>query len=91
MSSNPMDGVGLRSSGKSNKFYFIARRVISFAVPSSVGSLLNILQQTINLAFVGSLNDPIILAAVGMGNMLINIFAVAPFIGMNSGFETFVS
>ena len=75
----------------SKNFGTIIRRVVQFAIPSSVGSILNIMQQTINLAFIGSLNDPIMLAAVGMGNMLINIMATAPMLGMNSGLETLVA
>ena len=53
--------------------------------------MLSIMQQTINLAFIGSLNDPKLLAAVGMGNMLFNLLAICPMLGMNSGLETLVA
>lgn len=36
-----------------------------------------ILVQLINTAFIGNLNDPILLGGVGMGNMLINVLGFA--------------
>jgi len=75
----------------SRTFLNITGNILRYAIPSSIGSLLNLMQNTINLIFVGHLNDPKLLAAVGMGNMLISIIAIAPFLGLNSGLETLVS
>lgn len=60
-------------------------------MPASIGSFLNLSQMTINLIFIGHLNDPVKLAAVGIGNMIINMVGVAPQLGLNSGLETLVS
>jgi len=45
----------------------------------------------VNTFFVGKLNDPSLLAGVGMGNMLINVLAFAVMQGLNGALETFVS
>lgn len=39
--------------------------------------LVYILIQLINTYFIGNLNEPVLLAGVGMGNMLINVLAFA--------------
>ena len=49
------------------------------------------LLETINLIFIGHLNDPVKVAAVGMGNIIINLIAVGPFTGLNGSLETLVS
>ena len=41
--------------------------------------------------FIGSLGDPVKLAAVGMGNIIINLIGTGVFFGLNSGMETLVS
>jgi Na+-driven multidrug efflux pump len=46
---------------------------------------------TVNLIFIGHLNDASKIASCGLGNILIFIFANAAYIGMNSGMETLVS
>ncbi len=60
-------------------------------MPASIGSFLNLGQMTMNLIFIGHLNDPVKLAAVGVGTMIINMAGVAPQLGLNSGLETLVS
>lgn len=60
-------------------------------MPASVSSFLNLGQMSINLIFIGHMNDPVKLAAVGMGTMIINMIGVAPQMGLNSGLETLVS
>lgn len=41
--------------------------------------------------FIGHLNDPTILAAAGIGNMILNLFGMGLFYGLNSALETLVS
>lgn len=60
-------------------------------IPAALGLLIGGLMHTMNLVFIGHLNDPSKLAAVGMGNMIINMCGVAPFYGLNSALETLVS
>ena len=43
------------------------------AIPLVVGMLLYLLVQLTNTWFIGNLNEPALLAGVGMGNMLINV------------------
>jgi multidrug resistance protein, MATE family len=44
-----------------------------------------------NIIFVGQSDDPLLLAGVGMGSMLINIFVFAESQGLNGTIEYFVS
>ena len=41
--------------------------------------------------FIGHLEDPVLLAAAGVGNMVLNLFGMAVFYGLNAGLETLVS
>lgn len=52
---------------------------------------LNMFSEQINYKVVGNLNDTIALAAVGIGNMTINIVAIATIVGMNTALETRVA
>lgn len=47
--------------------------------------------QLINTYYIGHTNDPVLIAGVGMGNMLINVLAFAPMQGMNGALETLIS
>ena len=47
------------------------------AIPLVIGMLLYLLVQNVNVYFIGNLNDPPLLAGVGMGNMLINVLCFA--------------
>lgn len=44
-----------------------------------------------NTYFIGNLNDPALLAGVGMGNMLLNVVAFAFMQGLNGALESLVS
>lgn len=72
------------STAISNKFF-------KLAIPATVSVLVNMLVVTVNLVFIGHLNDASKVASCGLGNMIIFIFGNAAFIGMNSGMETLVS
>ena len=47
--------------------------------------------QLMNTYIVGHTNDPVLIAGVGMGNMLINVFAFAVMQGLNGALESLVS
>ena len=47
--------------------------------------------QLINTYFIGHSNDPVLIAGVGMGNMLINVLAFAVMQGLNGALESLVS
>ena len=61
------------------------------AIPLVVGMLLYLLVQLTNTWFIGNLNEPALLAGVGMGNMLINVLCFAVIQGLNGALETLVS
>ena len=65
--------------------------VTKMAVPLVIGMLLYIFVQMLNTYFVGNLNEPALLAGVGMGNMLINVLCFAVTQGLNGSLETLVS
>ena len=49
------------------------------------------LQEIVNLIFIGHLNNPSMIAAVGMGNAIINMLGLAVIVGMNGALNTLVS
>lgn len=66
-------------------------KIVKLMVPIILTSFFAILSEQINLLFIGNLDATVILAGVGLGNMVINIFAFSFIWGMNSALETFVS
>jgi Na+-driven multidrug efflux pump len=47
--------------------------------------------QITSVFFIGNLNDPVILASVGLGNMMVNVLAFAVTQGLNGALEYYVS
>ena len=47
--------------------------------------------EVINLIFIGTYNDPTLVAAVGLGNMTVNVACFAFIIGLNSALQTLIS
>lgn len=66
-------------------------KVTTIASPIIFSMLVYLFVQLVNTFFVGKMNDPALLAGVGMGNMLINVLAFAVMQGLNGALETFVS
>ena len=64
---------------------------MSQAMPAVLGFLITFSQETISLMFIGSLNSSVQLAAFGMGNIFINMFAYSVYFGMNGAIDTLVS
>ena len=48
-------------------------------------------QEVINLLFIGQLDNKAMLAGVGLGNVIINVFGLSIIFGMNGALETLVS
>ena len=71
----------------------IYKNIASSAIPTCIGTLFSFMQNTLNLIFIGHKNDqdPILLAAVGMGNVILMCCGIGMFFGLNSGLETLVS
>ena len=64
---------------------------MGIAVPTAIGTFFCLFQETVNLYFIGLLNDPRMLSGVGMGNMIIQMTGSPLFYGLNSGLETLLS
>ena len=65
--------------------------VTKMAIPLVIGMLLYLLVQLTNTYFIGNLNQPTLLAGVGMGNMLVNVLVFAVTQGLNGALEALVS
>ena len=61
------------------------------AIPLVLGMLLFIFVQLTNTWYIGNMNNPELLAGVGMGNMLINVLCFAVTQGLNGALESLVS
>ena len=53
--------------------------------------MLGLAQSTTNLAFIGQYDDPVLVAAVGLGSMVLMMISIGPYMGINSGLDTLVS
>jgi Na+-driven multidrug efflux pump len=60
------------------------------AFPASFNCLFGYLTEAINMIMIGHLNDPYKLAGVGLGNIIVNMFGIGPYFGLNSALETLV-
>jgi len=69
----------------------LLKQFLSTAIPASLGSMLGFSQDTINLIYAGSLNNPIDLAAICLATVFVNIIGIAFFVGFNGALETLVS
>jgi len=49
------------------------------------------LQEVMNLIFIGHLDDSALLAGVGMGNTILSVFGISLFLGLNGALETLVA
>ena len=65
--------------------------VIKQAVPAILCGVAGMMQENINLIFIGQLNDPAMMAGVGLGNMLMNCFVYTLAMGLNGALETLTS
>jgi Na+-driven multidrug efflux pump len=57
--------------------------ITQIATPPIIASLVYFIVQFVSIYYIGNLDDSILLAGVGMGNMLINIIAFAILYGLN--------
>lgn len=62
-------------------------KIFNQAVPCSMCSIIMMSQGLINTAFVGHLNNPMLLAGLGMGNSIQMIFCTSVLMGLNYAFE----
>ena len=65
--------------------------ITKLATPMIFGMFVYLMVMLVNCYYIGHLNDPVLLAGVGMGNMLINVLCFAVVQGLNGALETLVS
>lgn len=61
------------------------------ALPSCMSLLLGMVQENVNMIFLGHLNQPALVAGVGLGNVITNVFGFSLIVGLNGALETLVS
>lgn len=65
--------------------------VVKLSVGPIVSMMFYMIVQLINTYYIGHTNEPVLIAGVGMGNMLINVLAFATMQGMNGALETLIA
>ena len=65
--------------------------IYKVSVPAIIAVFCTILLETINVLFVGHLNNTAMVAGVGLGNIFVNMFCQAVILGMNNTICIFVS
>jgi len=60
-------------------------------IPSILKNLVFMLIEALNLVFIGQLNNQVLVAAVGVGNMTSNLVCMSIVIGFNSVLDTLIS
>ena len=68
-----------------------AHLIIRLVLPASASCLVTMMTEIMNLSFIGYLDNPAMLAGVGLGNMTQNICALSIIIGFNSALDTLIS
>lgn len=66
-------------------------KLIKGSIPTIMGLLFETLVEIINLVFIGSLNDPIMIAGIGLGTLIVNVVALSITTGLWGGIDTLVS
>ena len=66
-------------------------KVLKLVIPAVFGNIMTMVMETINLVFVGHMNDSRMIAAIGLGNTMINMSFISIICGMNGALNTLVS
>ena len=66
-------------------------QLAKIAVPAFFCQFFSLLQESINLWFIGKLDDPVLINAIGLGNVIMSLFGQSVVFGLNSALGTFVS
>ena len=65
--------------------------ICKISAPPIIGNLISLSVILTSIYFVGNLNDPVVLASVGLGGMMVNVLAFAITQGLNGALEYYVS
>ena len=69
----------------------VAVSLIMEAIPALLGFVVGNLSDTITLIFIGNLNKPELIAAIGLANVFLYTFGTSIFSGLNSSIDILVS
>lgn len=69
----------------------MTKNIAIVAIPSIIVMALYLIVQLINLTIVGHMNDPAVIAGVGLGNLYINLSSQSIFMGLNYAIVTLVA
>jgi Na+-driven multidrug efflux pump len=61
--------------------------ILASAIPTTVAALMIFLKETINLIFIGHLNDPVKIASIGMGDTTRMLLGIGMIYGLNTSLE----
>mgnify|MGYP006114476333 CR=1 FL=1 len=86
-----VDNFEKNTSQEKETFKVRAWNVIRLTIPSSLSAVVGMFCALMNLSFIGYLNDPAMLAGVGLGNMTNNLCALSIILGFNSALDTLIS
>jgi Na+-driven multidrug efflux pump len=75
---------------RQQKLLTIIMKTAKIAIPSFLCQLFAVSQEILNLWSIGKLNDPLLINAIGLGNLCIN-FGYASIFGLTGALCTFVS
>lgn len=67
------------------------KKILFLALPTVLSAILTFFVEIVNIAFIGHLNDSLMISGVGMGNMMVNAFWFSVYMGINGALETLVS
>lgn len=71
--------------------YKLTYKIAVESFPVSIGLIFTILVETINIIYIGKLNNPKKLVAIGIGTCLVNILGCLPLNGIQGGIDTLCS
>ena len=66
-------------------------KLAKVSLPAMVNQCFAFFLELVNMYFVGHLNDPAMVAGVGLGNMYVNIMCQSIIIGLNGAIGTLVA
>jgi len=68
-----------------------SKQFLKIAVPNILLLTLNYLDEIINTLFIASLGDEVLIAAVGLGNMTLNMIGLSVLFGLGTTLDTLLS
>lgn len=66
-------------------------KILKLAIPAILNNIVRMMMEVINLSMIGQLNNTVMVAGVGMGNMTINMLGLSLIMGFNSALDTLIS